>query len=128
MENELLQCSKETLQKTEQTKNSELESTSLDKNKPSDIEHEELAILENEIEVIVGVGPSSSLNEDCSGPSICTDGEIICELNDIEEVKPGNDETDVQCIGKRITSTTVAYSTKVWNCKSYFYGIGCKKE
>ncbi|KAI5734550.1 hypothetical protein M8J77_007849 [Diaphorina citri] len=98
MENELLQCSKETLQKTEQTKNSELESTSLDKNKPSDIEHEELAILENEIEVIVGVGPSSSLNEDCSGPSICTDGEIICELNDIEEVKPGNDETDVQCI------------------------------
>lgn len=85
MENDPPKCSKETIHETEPIKTSELESNSFVDSKDADIEHEELAILENEIEVIVGVSSSNGSKEDCSGPSICTDGEIICELNDVSE-------------------------------------------
>lgn len=93
------QCSKETKQKTDKTKNSELKSIAPDVTNPSDIENKVI-----EIEVIVGNGPDDASSVDCSAPSICTDGEIICELIDDDHLTHKQDaehsvnlDIDVQC-------------------------------
>lgn len=109
MENDLPKCSKETIHETESAKTSELESHTQIENKPLNVVHQDFAIPVDEIEVIDSSGPSNIINEDCSGPSICMDGEIICELNDVnKEIQNDiefieNKRSDVQCevdIGK----------------------------